>query len=257
MLRSTARLGLVGRGVFYLLLASLAVSLLVGPPGSEQQANANGALKSVADTAIGTLLLVGAALGFAAFGLARLTGAATDDERGPLRRLSTAGQGLAYLALAWFTASFLLGHTDTGSEQQRERTTGLLLGLPGGRVLVATAGLAVLAVCAWQLTVAARGHFGDTLDSEQMRPLVHTVVWVTARVGITARALAYVPVGVFLIVAGVAREPEQADSLDTVLQELTRTGWGRALVVVVAAGFAVFALYSFFEARYRRVSSGA
>jgi hypothetical protein len=257
VLRSTARVGLVGRGVFYLLLAALAVSLLVGPPGSQTPANANGALRSVAQTALGRLLLVGAAVGFAAFGLARLIGAATDGGQGGLRRLSTAGQGVGYLVMAWLTGSFLLGQQGTGSEQQRERTTGVILGLPGGRLLVAAVGVAVLGVCCWQLTVAARGHFGDTLNSEQMSPTVRRTVWLTARVGITARALAYIPLGGFLVLAGARSAPEQADGLDAVLLELTRTPWGSAVVAAVAAGFAVFAAYSFLEARYRQVLAGA
>ena len=43
----------------------------------------------------------------------------------------------------------------------------------------------------------------------------------------------------------------------TALLELSRTPAGRLLGVLVAVGFAVFAVYSMLEARYRQVSSGA
>jgi len=46
-LKGVARLGLVGRGVFYLVLTALAVSLLVEPHRSGPQANANGALRKL------------------------------------------------------------------------------------------------------------------------------------------------------------------------------------------------------------------
>ena len=257
VLRSAARLGLVGRAVFYLLLAGLALSLLVGPAGAEEPTNANGALSAVAQTSGGAALLVGAVVGFVAYAIARLVGAATDRQQGRLRRISTAGQGLGYLGFAWVTASFLLGQQDAGSEQQREQTTGAVLGLPGGRLLVIAVGLAVIGVCLWQLTVAAKGHFGDTLKDAQMTPALHAIVWLIARVGIAARALAYAPVGVFLVLAGARSAPEQADGVDAVLLELTRTGWGRALVVLIAAGFTVFAAYRVLEARYREVTAGA
>lgn len=256
-LRSTARLGLIGRAVFYSLLAGLAFSLLVGPPAAEQPANANGALRAVANTRGGAALLAGAVVGFAAYGVARLVGASTDRGQRRLRRTSTAGQGVAYLAFAWVTASFLLGQKDAGSEQQQEQTAGAVLGLPGGRVLVIAVGLAIVGVCLWQLTVAARGHFGDTLRDAQMAPAVHAIVWMIARVGIAARALAYVPVGVLLVLAGTRSAPDQAGGVDAVLLELTGTAWGRVLIVLTAAGFTVFAAYSLLEARYRDVTTGA
>jgi len=256
-LKMAARGGLVGRGVFYLLLAALAASLLLGPPRPGRQANANGALAEVATSLAGVLLLAGAAVGFAAFGLVRLAGACSDDREGRLRRLSTAGQGVVYLGFAVVTVSFLLGRHATGSEQQQRRTAGAVLGLPGGRVLVVAAGLVMLAVCCWQLTVAVRGHFEDTLHTEQMRPALRRLTRLTARIGIPARALAFAPVGVFLIIAGARSDPHEAKGLDALLLELSRTGWGRVAVVLVAAGFLTFAVYSFLEARFRQVSSGA
>lgn len=257
LLRSTARAGLVGRGVLYLVLSGLALNVYLGAAAADGSADTNGALRAVGQTPLGAVLLVAAAIGFAGYGAARLVGAATDGRQGRLRRLSTAGQGAAYLAGALVTASFLLGQEQAASEKQREQTAGLVLGLPGGQVLVVAAGVVMLAVCAWQVIVAARGHFGDTLESEQMSRPVHALVWLVARIGIAARALAYAPVGAFFILAGTRSDPDQATSLDTVLLELTRSGWGRGFVLLVAAGFAVFAVYSLLEARYRQVASGA
>ncbi len=256
-LSSAARLGLVGRAVFYLLLAGLAVSLLVAPSGSGEQANANGAMLTLQQSPIGALLLVGAAVGFAAYGVARLVGAAADRKHGRLRRLSTAGQGLGYLGFAAVTTSFLLGQADAGSEQQQQRTAGLVFGLPGGRALLAAVGLVVLGICSWQIVVAAQGHFGDSLRTERMSRPVRRLVWLVARVGLVARAVAFAPIGVLLVVAAARSMPEQVDGLDAVLLELSRTAWGRALVVLVAVGFTVFAGYSLIEARYRQVAAGA
>ena len=256
-LKGAARAGLVGRGAFYVLLAGLCVGVLVTPPDRRQQANANGALTAVATTTVGRLMLAAAVVGFVAFGLLRLAAALTDDRQGRLRRLSTAGQAAVYLVLGATTAAFLLGQRTTGSETQQRRTAAFVLGLPGGRLLVVGAGLAVLAVCCWQLQCAVRGHFADTLHTEQMSGEVRRLTRLTARIGIPARALSFVPVGVFLIVAGVRADPDQAKGLDAILSELVRTAAGRATVAVVAAGFAVFAAYSMLEARYRQVSAGA
>ena len=94
--------------MLYLLLAALAVALVLSGD-AKRQANANGALSEVAGTALGAGLLIAAVLGFVAFGLLRLVGAATDQRPGRLRRLSTAGQGVVHVALAVATTAFLLG----------------------------------------------------------------------------------------------------------------------------------------------------
>jgi hypothetical protein len=159
--------------------------------------------------------------------------------------------------LAAATASFVSGRHGAGSEQQQRHTASTVLGLPGGRALLAVAGLAVLAVGCWQLVVAAKGKFEDTLHTEQMSTGVHRLTRLTARVGIPARALALSPVGAFLVLAAVRSNPQDAKGPDAVLLELAHTRWGQAVVVLIAAGFVVFAAYSFLEARYRQVSSGA
>lgn len=255
-IKLAARVGLVGRGVFYLLLTVLALKLLVQPPRSDRQANANGALTEVARNRAGLLLLAAAAIGFAAFGVVRLAGAASDERQTRLRRVSTAGQGVVYVGLCAVTASFVLGRRATGSEEQQRSTAGLLLALPGGRLLVATAGAVVVAVCCWQVAMAIKGGFADTLHTEQMGRRVQRLTRTTARVGIPARALAFLPVGVLLVAGGVRSDPRQTKGLDALLLELARTGWGKGVVVLVAAGFVIFAIYSFLEARYRQVSSG-
>jgi hypothetical protein len=260
--RLVARLGLVARGLFYLMLAGLVLNVLVGVgsadgSGGGRQANANGALTQVEQTPVGLALLIAAAAGFAAYGLVRLAGAVTDRRHGGWRRLSTAGQAVLYLAMAAATTSFLLGSRATGSEQQQHSTAARLLALPFGRPLLGAVGLVVLGMCVWQLVVTARGDFADTLRDEAMSPLVHRLTMVTARIGIPARALAIMPVGVFLVVAAVRADPRQAKGLDALLLESSRTAAGRVLVVLAVAGFTVFAVYSLLEARYRQVASGA
>jgi hypothetical protein len=274
-----ARLGLVARAGFYLLLAGLAVNLLVGVSrgqggvqaggqgggqaggqGGGQaagQANANGALTQVAHAPVGFGLLAGAALGFAVFGIVRISGAVADREHGRLRRVSTAGQGVLYLTMGAATTSFLLGSRGTGSEEQQRSTAAKVIALPFGRVLLAVVGLVVLGMCAWQVVVAVRGHFADSLKGEEMGRRTRRLTLVTARIGIPARALAVAPVGVFLLVAAVRADARQAKGLDALLLEASRNALGRVLVVLAAAGFVVFAVYSLLEARYRQVSSGA
>jgi hypothetical protein len=254
-LRHAARLGLVARGGFYLLLAYLAAAVAAGW-GDARPANANGALTTVAASPIGLVALIGAVAGFLAFAVARLAGAVGDRTVGRLRRLSTAGQGTFYLLMAASTATFLLGRHGTGSSHQQRTTTASLLLHPLGRVALLIAGVAVVLVCLWQVRLALQGGYADSLRTHEMSRRTRRAARVLGPVGIIARALAVAPIGALLLVAALTDRADQAKDLDQMLLQLDSSGIGAVVVWLVAAGFLVFALYSFLEVPYRTSDAG-
>lgn len=248
-----ARAGLVARGCFYLLLAGLVVNLAVaGRRGP--QANANGALSTIASNSIGEVAIVAVSIGFFGFGVTRLWSAWTDRRCSAWRRATTGLQGAFYLALAWIPLAYVLGQHSTGSNQSQHRTAGDLLRLPLGREIVVVLGLVVIGVCVNQVRTAVTEQYADGLDLERAPGWVRRLVAGAAVVGIPARALVFLPVGVFLIVAAVQADPAHADGLDQVLARLTGHWWGDVLLAAVAVGLVVFATYTFLEARYRKVT---
>lgn len=249
-----ARSGLVARTGFYLLLAYLVLRILLLDPA--RPANASGALRTVAATPLGRLPVALAAVGFLAFGVSRLLGACRDTDASWTSRTTTGLQGVFFLALTSVPASFVLGSRSTGTEQQGRSTTGLLLRLPAGRVLVVCLGLVVILVCLWQVVTALRTGFTGSLRTERSPRWVRLLIRVTGRVGITMRALAVLPIGVFLIIAAFAADPNQAKGMDATLAALAEHPLGRVLLGIIAAGFFVFATYSLLEAGYRDVDAG-
>lgn len=254
--RLAARGGLLARGFLYLLLAYLAAAIAAGWGQDGTQANANGALTSVAARPAGWVALAGAAAGFAAFGVMRLAAAYGDASVGRLRRLTTAGQAVFYLAMAVMTVAFLVGDRATGSTQQQDSTALLLVGSTGGRLVLAVAGAAVVGVCLWQLRLAVQGGFRDSLGTVAQGGRLETAAHVVGRVGIVARAAAVLPLGALLVLAAAQSRPRAARDLDQLLDGLVRDPVGHLLVWLVAAGFGIFALYSFLEVRYREVDAG-
>jgi hypothetical protein len=242
--------------VLYLLLAYLAAAIAGGWDEGGKSVNANGALTTVAETSLGMIALVGAAAGFAAFGLIRLAGAYGDHRVGRLRRVTTAGQAVSYLAMSAMTVAFLLGRRGTASTEQGDSTVVSLVSSPGGRALLAVAGVAVVCVCLWQVSLAVRGGFADSLPTKEMSDGLVSATRVVGGIGIVARAAAILPVGALLVVAAVAAWPDAAKDLDELLMMLARHPVGHPLVWAVAVGFLVFALYSLLEVRYRQVHAG-
>lgn len=249
------RLGLAGRTGFYVVLTGITIriALFGGPPA--HQADANGALELVSRPLLGKVAIAAVALGFVLFGVARLMGALGDRKVSTWRRAMTAMQGLFYVALAYVPCTFLAGNHQTGSQQQQEQTTARVLAFPGGQALVAAVGAVVLVVCAQQIRGALHQSFRDGLELDHAPRPIRAVAGAAGAVGISARALVFVPVGIFLIVAGVQSDPGKSYGTDAELLRMTGHTWGAAVLAAVAAGLSVFVFFSAVETRYRKVIS--
>ena len=83
---------------------------------------------------------------------------------------------------------------------------------------------------------------GDRADRRIARPA-----------GGVARGVVFVTVGVFLVVAAVTTQPQQAKGLDSALRALAATPGGPWLLALVAIGLIIFGAFSCCEARWARV----
>jgi hypothetical protein len=247
-----ARFGLVARSGFYLLLTALVVNLAV--EGSQgPQADAKGALETVARNLLGKIAIIAVGLGFLAFGATRLWSAIRDQRPSRWRRASTALQGAFYVVLMWIPLSYVFGNRTAGSNKSQHRVAGDLLRLPGGRVIVAALGVIVIVVCANQIRTALTQEYADGMDVDRSPPWVRWLVQAAATLGIPARALVFVPIGVCLVIAAVKSNPSHAKGLDQLLARLSGQWWGVLLLGLVAVGLLIFTTYSLLEARYRKV----
>lgn len=249
------RLGLVGRTGFYVILTALTIQIALLGGRSHRQADAHGALALISRPTLGKIAIAAVALGFLLFGIGRLVGAVEDTTVSTGRRVLTALQGLFYLALTYVPCSFLAGNYQTGSQQQQEKSTARLLGIPGGRVILVGVGVILLAVCVQQIRGAVKMEFRDGLDLSGAPGPVKTAANASGVVGITARALVFLPIGIFLMISAFESDPRRSYGTDGELLALSGYTWGVAVIVAVAAGLAVFVVYSALEARYRKVVS--
>jgi type IV secretory pathway VirB2 component (pilin) len=86
-----------------------------------------------------------------------------------------------------------------------------------------------------------------------MRPRTRQAITWLGRVGGIARGIVFATAGVFLVIAAVRAQPQQAKGLDSALRALAATPLGPWLLLVVAIGLIMFGAYSCGEARWRRV----
>ncbi|TDC57333.1 DUF1206 domain-containing protein [Actinomadura sp. KC345] len=251
-----SRVGLVARGLIYLLVGWLALQIGFGGGG---QAERKGALQIVADGPGGTAVLWLMAAGFAALAVWQLAevlyGRPVPDGDKPTERVGSAARGLVYTAGAAATLGFLLGHQGTSSDQQSRTFTARAMAETGGRwlVLAVAAGFLVWGVVT--VVNAARRAFLDELDTGRMSRAARRLVQPFGITGNAARGLVGAGVGAFLAYAAVTFQPDKAKGLDGTLREFAATPAGAWGLVAVAAGLLIFGLYSLCEARWRKVDA--
>jgi hypothetical protein len=254
-LRILTRLGLAGYGVLHLAVAWLALQLATGHPAAE--GDQSGAFQVLAAQPLGRVLVWIIAIGLVAMAVWQLFEAATGhtDEDGVRRiaeRLVSASRTVIYAALAWTAYKVVNGVATSNANQQRQATSGLL-GHAGGPWLAGIAGVVVAVV---GLVIAGYGvtkSFERRLKRYEMSGRTRTVAALTGQVGYTIKGAVYAMVGVLVVIAAVSFDPGRSTGLDGAMRTLAGQPFGFVLLMVVAAGFAVFGVYCFFQSRYRKV----
>ncbi len=255
-MRWLARAGLAARGVMYIIIGWIAVQ--VAFDHSSQRADRTGALHAISATPVGGVLLWLLVVGFIGMALWRLSeaiyGSPGSGGKKAGHRLAALARAVFYGVVAYGVLKYALG---TGGPQSSDKQsvdlTATLLKYPGGQVLVVVIGLAFvgggihLAYQAWQ------EKFRKELELGQMRARTRRIVEWLGKFGGIARGTVFTTAGIFLVVAAVQAKPQQAKGVDSALRALTSTPLGPLLLVLVAIGLIMFGLFSFCQARWRRL----
>ena len=251
-----ARLGFAARGVVYLLIGVFAMDAALngGRPSDNQ-----GVMGTIAGAPFGKALLILCALGFAGYAFWRLTEAALDPEhrgqdmKGRFERAGYAVSGIIHTGLAVAAAKLAMRKAapagGSPGDQAAQSWSAWLLEQPAGPVLLALVAAGLLATASAQAVKAHKARF-DELGGDVPAPL--QVRWL-GRIGYAARALVFAMIGWFLINVVLHRNPDEAGGLGAALRHLREQDHGPILLLIVAAGLALFGLFSLVEARYRRL----
>ncbi|GGO95940.1 membrane protein [Wenjunlia tyrosinilytica] len=251
-----ARWGLAARGVIYLLVGVLALRIAFGDNG--EQADRGGALHALAKQPFGSALVWAVGVGLAGMALWRLSeavfGAAGPDGRKTSKRLASAGRFVFYTVVAYSVLSFAAGEKGSGSsDKQSQDVTSRVMDLPAGRWLVGIGGIVIACAGVWIAFRAIQRKYHKHLKLSEMSPRIRKAVDVLGVGGGVARGAVFAVAGGFAVAAAVRYDPDKAKGIDDTLRTFSRTAAGPWLLVAVAVGLALFGLFSFAMARWRRV----
>ena len=240
----------------YVLIGLIAVQVAFGQRG---QADRGGALGKLAHGGVGPVLLWLLVVGFAGIGLWRLGEAAFGvrgaSEHPAAERAASAVRGALYAVFSVSIAQLVLGASGSAtanSNTQSRELTARVLAHTGGRFLIGAGGLALVGV---GVVLAREAWTRDFMKHLHVDGSARTRVAVE-RVGLVgglARAVVFTLAGVLLGVAAVRFDPAAAQGIDGTLRAFTRTPLGPWLLVAVAAGLVTFGVFSWCEARWRRI----
>jgi hypothetical protein len=259
VVRTSARIGLAARGVLYMVVAVLALRIAFGD--AREAADKNGALLAVARQPFGEGLLAALAVGFAGYCIWMLVRVVVVDDDASAKtwakRVAYLFRASVYGVLAWSAFETIRRAASaakkSGNRQQQEWSA-RVLGWPGGRVLLAVVGAALVIGGASFVYRAVTEKWRERLDLEGISAATRRSVRVVAWAGWLGRGTVFGLVGVFIARAGWQFDAKEAVGLDGALRRVAHGTWGPFLLCVLAFGLFAFGCYSMIEARFRRVT---
>ena len=256
LMSGLAKAGFVARGVMYALIGVIAVEIAVGK--AHEQADRTGAIRLVAATPFGSVILWLMVVGFAGMALWRLSeaiwGAAGPDGHKASSRLGSLGRGVLYSVITYGILKFALGlGAPASTNKQSVDLTATALKHAGGQVVVAIIG-AVIAIVGFALMYQSwRAHFMRRMRMGAASVTTRKAVTRLGQIGGVARGAVFVTIGIFLAAAAIHAKPGQAKGIDSALLVFAHTPLGPWLLALVAVGLIMFGAFSCCEARWREV----
>ena len=257
VLEASSRFGFAANGFVYLSVGILMLASAIGMRG--QSVDPHGVLYVLAQQPFGRLWLVLIGAGLWAFVGWRVLQAVFDvdhegsDLRGWAVRITQGFGGLAYAVLASGVFELLdeVG-PNMGAEQlaENQEKASILLGLPFGGAALIVIGLIIAGVGIGNVVMGIVNDFAATLVCSKA---VCRRVLPLARVGYVARGLAYMPLALFVTLAGWRARSSEVQTFATALDALERQPGGAVMLGLTATGLIAFGLYALVEARFRRI----
>jgi hypothetical protein len=250
------RAGFATRGVTYAVIGGLAAAIALGAGRDGTSPNQQGALALIAQAPLGRVVIAVAAVGLLAYALWKLglgvMGRGPEGGGGKTLkdRVANLGQSAVYAGFFAVALQVLVGAS--GRQAGEGGETAGVLGWPAGQLVVGIVGAGLVGISLYQCYQAVRGEFVDENKCHEMGTWERRIFLVLGRIGLIARALVFVLVGYFLCRTAIDFKTTGV-GIDGTLAQVRGEPLGNWMLAFVACGLEIFAVFSFFEARYQRL----
>jgi hypothetical protein len=260
------RAGWFAKGVVYFLAGLLALVVVAqsygwkAPTATPQEASPTGAIKEVADSRGGGVLLWALAIGLFIYAAWRVVTAllpGSTDAKGWVTRIGYFVSATLYATFALTAISLATSPTATnenGNQKVTDLTTRVMTHT-AGRWLIGIAGAIAIGAAIYRTVKGLKMDVTDEMDVAGMS--ASRLRWTTrlGAVGEVSRGIAIGLIGFFLIRAAVTYDSAEATGLDGALRRIADNAWGVLIVAGVGLGFVAYGVFCLTTFTRRRLQA--
>lgn len=260
------RAGWLGKGVVYTIAGYLALAVAAkaggwtnSPATGAQEASPIGAIKTVAGSGGGTLVLWLLAIGMLLYAAWRVVSALLPggkDAKAMAHRIGYIASAVMYTTFA-LTAIALARRTPTNANGNQKVTdiSASFMMHSYGRFAIGVVGVIVIAVGLYRISKGVTMDVDDELDMSGVSPTRRRWTERLGAIGEVGRGIGFALVGFFLLRSAMAYDPNQATGLDGALRRLAVHSWGLFVVAIVGIGFAAYGIFCLATFTHRRLQA--
>ncbi|MDQ1425746.1 MAG: hypothetical protein QOD72_3244 [Acidimicrobiaceae bacterium] len=259
------RAGWFAKGVVYFLAGGLALLVVGRSFGwshgtvAAKEASPTGAIKEVARSTGGPLVLVALAAGmfiYAAWRLATAVLPGSTDAEGLATRV---GYGVSAILHTTFGATAIALAKSPDAKANGNKTvsdiTSRVMQHTTGRWLIGIAGAVTIGAGVYRFAKGAKSDVTNDVDMSGMSAERSRLTRRLGAVGEVGRGIAMGLIGFFLIRAAVTFKPAEATGLDGALRRLALQWWGVIVVAAVGLGLMAYGLFCLVTFTRRRLQA--
>ena len=260
------RAGWFAKGVVYVIAGILALMVAAkaggwakSPTTGDQEASPLGAVKTVAGSGGGTVLLWLLAIGMLLYAAWRVVSALLPgghDAKAWAHRIGYIASAVMYVTFA-ITAIALARRTPTNANGNKKVTdisaSFMTHGL--GRFVIGVVGVIVIAVGLYRVSKGLKMDVDDELDMSGVSPVRRRWTERLGAVGEVGRGIGFALVGFFLLRSAMTYDPNEATGLDGALRRLAVNSWGVFDVAIVGIGFVAYGIFCLTTFTHRRLQA--
>ena len=247
-------------GVLALLVASKA-SGWSKSNGGGGEASPTGAIKAIAHSSGGPLLLIVLAIGMLLYAAWRVVSAflpGEKDAKSWAKRIGFIISAVIYTSFAITAIAFARGTKSTGSTNGNStvsKASGGIMQHNGGRVLIGVVGVIIIAVGLYRIAKGFKMDVNDELDLGGVPAERGRWYKRLGSIGEIGRGLGIGLIGYFLLRAAVTYDANQATGLDGAIRILVTKSFGLVVVLIIAVGFIAYGLFCLLTFTHRRLET--
>ncbi len=255
------QIGLVAIGTVYVLVGTLTFASAVNIGDSVNRGKVSQILRWVQDQLFGQILLGIITLGLLCYTVWRFIEAImdTDNKGNSLRGLALRASYLSYSAvygtLTYYATRLLLsqvGGSQPTDEDTRETVAQALLELPYGRWLVGAFALGTAGIGVFQIYLSLSGTYRQVIEEKEIDTRAKEILIRSGQIGYVARAVVWLIVGYFLLLAALRSNSEAAGDSSTALNYLEYE-YGTLTLATVSLGLVCYGIFQFARAKYQPI----